>query len=83
MGIQLCSGSCVEHVGYVLLSRKSISLIKSSLGNMQLAEVEDTVVIAFTDEGGDDNARLMSQLNCAYRVRTPTFLHFHSVSHSW
>lgn len=50
---------------------------------MQLAEVEDTVVIAFTDEGGDDNARLMSQLNCAYRVRTPTFLHFHSVSHSW
>ncbi|KAI0082698.1 hypothetical protein K474DRAFT_1702690 [Panus rudis PR-1116 ss-1] len=44
------------------------SVIWSSSGCSQLAEIEETVVLAFTEPGSDDNNRLTMTLNRAQRM---------------
>jgi hypothetical protein len=38
-------------------------------GNLQMAALEENIVLAFTDKGTSDSNRLTVTLNRAYRVR--------------
>ena len=50
--------SCCSYAEYVLF-----------LGCDRLAEIEEGMIISFTEEGSQDNNRIMATLNRAYKVR--------------
>jgi hypothetical protein len=56
-----------------------VALCWRQAGCDALAAIEENVVIAFTEQGGDDNNRITMLLNRAYKVCDP----WYSMKHDW
>lgn len=57
-------GRYVEQIKYLTV------LLTRILGCTQLARIEENIVTAFTEVGGEDDNRLVTTLNRAYYVST-------------
>ena len=49
--------------------------LDGGIGCAKLADIEESVVLAFTDPGSNDNSRLTATVNRAYRVTRPPPCH--------
>jgi hypothetical protein len=61
---------------YVLFTLSASCTLTNDIGCIQLADISERIVIAFTDVGSEDSNRLTVLLNRAYRVKYLAPAHF-------
>lgn len=63
---------------YLSIQTEQLNIHDRNLGELRVADIEDKIVMAFTQPGGSENTRIVSICNHAYRVSSTLFGFFAS-----